>query len=155
MSRFFLLPSVFFGIAALAVLLFCPPKAFAVDISLEWNPNGESDLAGYRIFVRAAGESYNYGRRTGKGLQQPVGSMVSKTIPTTSLSPGPSTLPTMRVVILLRSPTWPRRMCRRLPTPGLIGQLVRAQRSRSMDRIPRMTTGVSSPMRGHRPLGLL
>ena len=31
-------------------------------LTLAWNANSETDLAGYRIFVRAEGESYNYTR---------------------------------------------------------------------------------------------
>ena len=68
MSRFFSSPSVLFGVVALALLLFCPARAFAVvDITLEWNPNSESDLDGYRIFVRAEGESYNYAQPDWEG----------------------------------------------------------------------------------------
>jgi hypothetical protein len=68
MSRFSSSRSVLFGIVALALLLFCPAKAFAVvDITLEWNPNSESDLDGYRIFVRAEGESYSYAQPDWEG----------------------------------------------------------------------------------------
>lgn len=41
-------------------LLMCPPLLMAMDISLEWDPNTEPNLAGYRLFVREAGESYYY-----------------------------------------------------------------------------------------------
>ena len=34
---------------------------------MEWDPNSESDLAGYRIFVRAEGESYNYAQPDWEG----------------------------------------------------------------------------------------
>lgn len=54
--------------AIFSLVLFFPGSAFSsVDIQLEWNANGESDLAGYRIFVRAAGESYNYGQPDWEG----------------------------------------------------------------------------------------
>ncbi len=54
-------PLVWFGLAAVALLLLCPAEAFpSVDITLAWDANTEPDLAGYRIFVRAEGESYDY-----------------------------------------------------------------------------------------------
>jgi len=33
---------------------------YAIDISLQWTPNNEATLAGYRVFVREQGQSYNY-----------------------------------------------------------------------------------------------
>jgi hypothetical protein len=51
-----------------ALLFFCPAQALAlVDVTLAWDPNDEPDLAGYRIFVRAEGESYNYGQPDWEG----------------------------------------------------------------------------------------
>jgi len=29
-------------------------------VSLEWNPNSEADLAGYRVFSREEGKHYDY-----------------------------------------------------------------------------------------------
>jgi hypothetical protein len=61
MSRFCSSPTVIFGIVALALLLFCPAQSFAdVYVKLAWAANGETDLDGYRIFVRTERESYNY-----------------------------------------------------------------------------------------------
>jgi len=34
--------------------------AAADTITLEWNPNSETDLAGYRVFVREAAQGYDY-----------------------------------------------------------------------------------------------
>ena len=31
------------------------------DIMLEWQPNSEDNLAGYKVFMRAEGDSYDYG----------------------------------------------------------------------------------------------
>ena len=54
--------------AVFCLVLIFPGSAFSsVDVQLEWNANGESDLAGYRIFVREAGESYNYGQPDWEG----------------------------------------------------------------------------------------
>ena len=33
---------------------------FAMNIKLQWNPNSEPDLAGYRVFYRVEGQSYDY-----------------------------------------------------------------------------------------------
>jgi hypothetical protein len=35
-------------------------EAFSVDITLAWDPNSEPELAGYRLFARGQGQSYNY-----------------------------------------------------------------------------------------------
>ena len=32
----------------------------AMDITLEWSPNNEPDLAGYKVFLREQSQSYNY-----------------------------------------------------------------------------------------------
>ncbi|MBW2604884.1 MAG: hypothetical protein JRE28_11320 [Deltaproteobacteria bacterium] len=32
----------------------------AMDITLQWTPNNEPDLAGYKVFYREEGQSYNY-----------------------------------------------------------------------------------------------
>ena len=33
---------------------------YAIDITLQWSPNNEPELAGYRVFYREEGQSYNY-----------------------------------------------------------------------------------------------
>jgi hypothetical protein len=33
---------------------------YAIDITLQWSPNNGPELAGYRIFYREEGQSYNY-----------------------------------------------------------------------------------------------
>ena len=48
------------------ILLFMPlffgfvPPVFAVNITLQWAPNSEPNLAGYRVFFREKGRSYDY-----------------------------------------------------------------------------------------------
>jgi len=42
-------------------IFFCfASSVYAVDVTLEWGANGEPDLAGYRVFYREEGQSYNY-----------------------------------------------------------------------------------------------
>jgi polyisoprenoid-binding protein YceI len=51
----------FLSLAALALILcLVPQNVYAVDVTLAWDPNGEEDLAGYKIFYRQEGQSYNY-----------------------------------------------------------------------------------------------
>ena len=38
----------------------CVTSVHAMDVTLQWHPNSEPDLAGYRVFCREAGQSYNY-----------------------------------------------------------------------------------------------
>ncbi|MGD8768653.1 MAG: fibronectin type III domain-containing protein [Desulfobacterales bacterium] len=46
----------------LFIFLFCclATSGHAMDVTLQWHPNTEPDLAGYRVFCREAGQSYNY-----------------------------------------------------------------------------------------------
>ncbi len=63
-------PASLFGIVAVALLFFCPVEAISsVDITLAWDANTEPDLAGYRIFVRAEGESYDYSQPDWEGTE--------------------------------------------------------------------------------------
>jgi hypothetical protein len=42
-------------------LFFCfVTSGYAMDVTLQWRPNSEPDLAGYRVFCREEGQSYNY-----------------------------------------------------------------------------------------------
>ncbi len=58
---------IFFFTAIFAVLLFGPVNGFARQVTLQWDPNQESNLAGYRVFYRSAAGSYNYGSPTWQG----------------------------------------------------------------------------------------
>ena len=48
------------------ILLFIPlffgfvSPVYAVNVTLQWNPNSEPNLAGYRVFSREKGQSYDY-----------------------------------------------------------------------------------------------
>jgi len=33
---------------------------YAINVALHWTPNNETNLAGYKVFVREQGQSYNY-----------------------------------------------------------------------------------------------
>jgi len=52
MKRLIMAVIMFFFIAGIAIA--------ETSVTLEWSKNAEPDLAGYRIFARADGESYNY-----------------------------------------------------------------------------------------------
>jgi hypothetical protein len=43
------------------LLFFCfVTSGYAIDVTLKWTPNNESNLAGYTVFYRQEGQSYNY-----------------------------------------------------------------------------------------------
>jgi len=44
----------------LVIVIFLLQEASGADVTLEWKPNSEPDLAGYRAFARKEGASYNY-----------------------------------------------------------------------------------------------
>ena len=43
------------------LLFFCfVTSGYAIDVTLKWTPNTESNLAGYKVFFRQESQSYNY-----------------------------------------------------------------------------------------------
>ena len=42
------------------ILLLSPQNVYSLDATLVWDPNSEENLAGYRIFYREDGQSYDY-----------------------------------------------------------------------------------------------
>jgi len=50
-------------------LLMIPQNAHAVNVTLTWDPNEEEDLAGYRIYHREEGQSYNYNTPSWEGTE--------------------------------------------------------------------------------------
>ena len=57
--RFFICGVLFFTTLTL-ILFLSVPNVYSVDITLAWDENTEEDLAGYRIFYREEGQSYDY-----------------------------------------------------------------------------------------------
>lgn len=51
----------------LSCILMTAGVAFANSVTLEWSPNSESDLVGYRAFTRVAGADYDYTIPTWEG----------------------------------------------------------------------------------------
>jgi Ca-dependent carbohydrate-binding module xylan-binding/K319L-like, PKD domain len=49
------------------VFLFIVTSGYAMDVTLQWDPNSEPDLAGYRLFYRGEGQSYNYSNPSWEG----------------------------------------------------------------------------------------
>ncbi len=47
-----------------------PQNACAVDVTLAWDANSEDDLAGYRIFYREDGQSYDYNNPAWEGTDR-------------------------------------------------------------------------------------
>ena len=44
-----------------ALLIFCfATSGHAMDVRLQWTPNKEPNLAGYKVFYRIAGQTYQY-----------------------------------------------------------------------------------------------
>jgi fibronectin type 3 domain-containing protein len=50
-------------------LLTIPQNALAVNVTLTWDANEEEDLAGYRIYHREEGQSYNYDTPSWEGTE--------------------------------------------------------------------------------------
>ncbi len=44
-------------------------SSYAIDVTLQWLPNGETDLAGYRIFSHEEGQSYDYFNPSWEGVE--------------------------------------------------------------------------------------
>ncbi|MEA2108401.1 MAG: putative Ig domain-containing protein [Pseudomonadota bacterium] len=68
---------IFFSSASFLVFVICifslflsPCSVWAVNATLTWNANTEEDLAGYRIFYRAEGQSYNYDTPAWEGMAE-------------------------------------------------------------------------------------
>lgn len=57
-----------FAVYIIILTLFVPLPSYAlIDVSLEWSPNPESDLAGYKLFARIEGEDYDYSEPAWQG----------------------------------------------------------------------------------------
>ncbi|MDY6838283.1 MAG: putative Ig domain-containing protein [Thermodesulfobacteriota bacterium] len=54
---------------ALLVFLFPQTAHAVVNVTLAWNPNGEEDLAGYRVYHREEGQSFNYSTPAWEGTE--------------------------------------------------------------------------------------
>ena len=53
----------------LSVLCLFPQNVYSLDVSLVWNANSEDNLAGYRIFHREDGQSYDYKKPAWEGKE--------------------------------------------------------------------------------------
>lgn len=60
-------------IMLIVIIMLLPAIAFAATIQVNWNPNTEEDLAGYRLYVGTAsgqyGEPVDVGNVTGHAMQ--------------------------------------------------------------------------------------
>jgi hypothetical protein len=55
------------GLIFIFVFLFCPLAAYSAELTLSWQPSTDSDVAGYRLFCRQDGESYDYSHPVWEG----------------------------------------------------------------------------------------
>ena len=70
-SRFlYFLACVFIYLVPLIfILLLSTQNVYSLDVKLTWEANSEKNLAGYRIFYREEGQSYNYDSPTWEGSE--------------------------------------------------------------------------------------
>jgi len=57
------------AIRILCLLLWLPCSACALNLSFTWDANTEPDIAGYRVFCREAGQSYDYNNPSWQGTE--------------------------------------------------------------------------------------
>ncbi len=58
-----------FSVGVALTLFLLPQTVYSADITLAWDANGEDDLAGYRIYVRQEGQSYDYSNPAWEGTE--------------------------------------------------------------------------------------
>ena len=51
----------------LSIATFIPAIGQTAEVTLAWDPSGESNVIGYRIYARERGESYNYAQPEWQG----------------------------------------------------------------------------------------
>jgi hypothetical protein len=54
-------------IALIATILLFTATAFGATVKLAWDPNSETDLAGYRVFFKNYGQAYDYSKPIWEG----------------------------------------------------------------------------------------
>ncbi|MFH2065522.1 MAG: fibronectin type III domain-containing protein [Pseudomonadota bacterium] len=50
----------FFCLALIGLICFFPSVVFSYDIALSWDSSQDSDIDGYKVFIRADGQDYDY-----------------------------------------------------------------------------------------------
>jgi hypothetical protein len=58
---------IFFTLSFL--FFFTPNSSASTQVTLEWSPNSEPDLAGYRVYSREEGQSYDYANPSWEGVE--------------------------------------------------------------------------------------
>ncbi len=55
------------GFALFLILLLCPLESHSAQLTLSWQPSMDPDVAGYRLFSRQGGQSYDYNHPVWEG----------------------------------------------------------------------------------------
>ena len=58
-----------FAFLFFAFVLVLPAMAYALQVTLKWDDNSESDIAGYKVFLRQESGIYNYFHPTWEGIE--------------------------------------------------------------------------------------
>ena len=56
----FLVCALIYFVPLILIFLVSAQNVYSLDVTLAWDPNSEKDLAGYRVFYREDGQSYDY-----------------------------------------------------------------------------------------------
>lgn len=67
-TTFFFRTGLLLLIGIMGMLVILPTRAVALNVTLTWQPNLEPDLAGYRVYLREEGESFDYDRPEWEGI---------------------------------------------------------------------------------------
>ena len=65
----FLACAFIYFVPLILIFLLSAQNVYSLDVTLAWDPNSDEDLAGYRIFYRKDGQSYDFEEPTWEGGQ--------------------------------------------------------------------------------------
>ena len=65
----FLVCALIYFVPLILIFLVSAQNVYSLDVTLAWDPNSEKDLAGYRVFYREDGQSYDYEKPAWEGIE--------------------------------------------------------------------------------------